>query len=178
MVLQALPLNTKLLYSRAMLLEAQKQLPRAEADLRTILKHEPDNATALNALGYTMADNAHIDDNIERLGEALELIKKAINITPHDPAVIDSLGWVHYRLGNFKESILRLRQAMKAYPDPEIAAHLGEALWAAGDYSQANEVWGEGMQLDPNNSIIADTVERLTGGPLKAPMKTADSDNE
>ena len=176
--LHALPLNTKLLYSRAMLLESQKKLPRAEADLRTILKHEPDNATALNALGYTMADNTPSNSNSPRLTEALDMIQKALNITPQDPAVIDSLGWVHYRLGNFEEAILRLRQAMKAYPDPEIAAHLGEALWAAGYHSKANEVWLEGMQLDPKNSIIADTVTRLTGAPLKAPMKTADSDNE
>ncbi len=176
--LRALPLNTKLLYSRAMLLESQKKLPRAEADLRTIIKYEPDNATALNALGYTLADNTPTNSNSERLAEALEMIEKALNITPHDPAVIDSLGWVHYRLGNLEEAILRLHQAMKAYPDPEIAAHLGEALWAAGDHSKASEIWIEGMQLDPENSIIADTVERLTGAPLPAPMNTADSDNE
>jgi tetratricopeptide (TPR) repeat protein len=176
--LRVLPLNTKLLYSRAMLLESQKKLPRAEADLRTIIKYEPDNATALNALGYTLADNTPVNSNSERLTEALAMIEKALNITPHDPAVIDSLGWVHYRLGNLEEAILRLRQAMKAYPDPEIAAHLGEVLWAAGDHSRANEIWFEGMQLDPENSIIANTVERLTGAPLKAPMKTADSDNE
>lgn len=176
--LRALPLNTKLLYSRAMLLESQKKLPRAEADLRTIIKYEPDNATALNALGYTLADNTPANSNSERLAEALEMIEKALNITPHDPAVIDSLGWVHYRLGNLEEAILRLHQAMKAYPDPEIAAHLGEALWAAGDHSKASEIWIEGMQLDPENSIIADTVERLTGAPLPAPMNTADSDNE
>ena len=176
--LRVLPLNTNLLYSRAMLLESQKKLPRAEADLRTIIKHEPDNATALNALGYTLADNIPANGNSERLAEALKLIEKALNITPNDPAVIDSLGWVHYRLGNFEEAILRLRQAMSAYPDPEIAAHLGEALWAAGDHSQANEIWIEGMQLDPENSIITDTVERLTGTPLIAPIKTADSDNE
>lgn len=67
---------------------------------------------------------------------------------------------------------------MTAYPDPEIAAHLGEVLWAAGDQTSANAAWHEGMQLDPENSIIPDTVERLTGAPLKAPLKTADSDNE
>lgn len=163
--LAALPLNTKLLYSRAMLLESQQQHSRAESDLRTIIKYEPDNATALNALGYTMADNAKSTDTA-RLEEALSLIQSALNITPNDPAVIDSLGWVQFRLGNYEAAVLRLQQAMTAYPDPEIAAHLGEALWALGDTASANAVWQQGMSIDPANSIVPETVERVTGTPL------------
>lgn len=158
--LAALPLNSKILYTRAMLLESQQELERAEQDLRTIIKYEPDNAGALNALGYTLADNT------DRLEEALELIQKALNIKPDDPAIIDSMGWVQYRLGNFEEAVLRLSQAFSAFPDPEIAAHLGEALWAMGDKTQATSIWEQGMALDAENSIIPETVERLTGAPL------------
>lgn len=170
--LKALPLNTKLLYSRAMLLESQGEHARAETDLRTIIKYEPENATALNALGYTMADNAGPDDTAQ-LEEALQLIQSALNITPNDPAVIDSLGWVQFRLGNFEAAVLRLQQAMTAYPDPEIAAHLGEALWALGDTNSANSAWHKGMSVDPTNSIIPETVQRVTGAPLSA----ADTEN-
>lgn len=166
--LDALPLNTKLLYSRAMLLESQQEHSRAETDLRTIIKYEPENATALNALGYTMADNAKPGDT-KALEEALKLIQSALNITPNDPAVIDSLGWVQFRLGNFEAAVLRLQQAMTAYPDPEIAAHLGEALWALGDTNSANAAWQQGMSVDPENSIIPETVQRVTGAPLAAP---------
>src|SRR5690606_24963303 len=121
------PGSTDLLYARAMLFVERGQIEKAEVDLRAIIASEPDNATALNALGYTLADNT------QRYDEALTLINRALQLRPDDPAILDSLGWVSFRLGNLEEAILRLRQAMKLAPDPEIAAHLGEALWANGN---------------------------------------------
>ncbi|TQV84794.1 tetratricopeptide repeat protein [Exilibacterium tricleocarpae] len=153
--LQQNPTSAKLLYARAMINERRDLLDVMERDLRTILKYEPNNATALNALGYTLADRT------TRYEEALELISQALDIRPDDPAIIDSMGWVHYRLGNFDEALLRLREAMKAYPDHEIAAHLGEVLWVLGREQEAREIWREGLRLNPNSEVIPATMQRL-----------------
>ncbi len=149
------PASAKLLYARAMVNEQRDLLDRLESDLRTILKYEPNNATALNALGYTLADRT------DRYEEALELISKALDIRPDDPAIIDSMGWVQYRLGNYEEALLRLREAMKAFPDHEIAAHLGEVLWVMGREQEAREIWQEGLRLNPDSLTITTTIERL-----------------
>jgi len=150
------PTNADLLYSRAMINEQRDLLELTESDLRTIIKYEPNNATALNALGYTLADRTN------RYGEALELIEQALKIKPNDPAIIDSMGWVQYRLGNYEEAIIRLRQALKSFPDPEIAAHLGEVLWANGERDEARSVWQRGLNMETGNpDIIRDTLQRL-----------------
>ena len=153
--LNQLPSSTKLLYARAMINEKRDFIELTEHDLRAILRHEPNNATALNALGYTLADRT------TRYQEALELISQALNITPDDPAVIDSMGWVQYRLGNYEEALLRLREAMKAFPDHEIAAHLGEVLWKSGNRREARATWAEGLKLNPDSEIIPAVIERL-----------------
>ena len=150
------PLNSKLLYSRAMLYQSNQRFKKAEIDLRTLIKYDPENAAALNALGYTLADNT------DRLEEALDLIQQALNITPNDPAIIDSMGWIQYRLGHYEAAVLRLRQAMTSYPDPEIAAHLGEVLWVMGETEEAHKIWQQGLTLDPDNKIISETMKRLT----------------
>lgn len=149
------PSSTKLLYSRAMINEQLDRLDRLETDLKTILQYDPDNATALNALGYTLADRT------DRYPEALQLITKALQLKPEDPAIMDSMGWVQYRMGNYQTAIEYLRQAMKAYPDAEIAAHLGEVLWVSGAQEQARNAWSQGLRLDPDSGIILDTMERL-----------------
>lgn len=156
--------SVQLLYSRAMVNEQLDLIEGLENDLRAILKYDPNNATALNALGYTLADRT------ERFDEALELISQALQLKPDDPAIIDSMGWVQYRLGNYPEAVLRLRQAMKAFPDHEIAAHLGEVLWVSGEQSEAEKVWAEGLKLAPNSRIIPAVINRLK--PQEAPDKT------
>ena len=88
-----------------------------------------------------------------------------IEIEPNNAAIIDSMGWVQFRLGNYEEAILRLREALKALPDPEIAAHLGEVLWTTGDKEQAQQFWSEGLELDPSSDIIPSTIKRLESGP-------------
>lgn len=150
-----LPQSSKLHYARAILYTRLDRIGEAEKDLRTVLSIAPDNAAALNALGYTLVDRT------ERLDEAAGYINRAYELTPDDPAVIDSLGWLQYRRGNIDEALTYLRKAMRAMPDPEIAAHLGEVLWVAEKHDEARKVWQEGLALEPNSPIIRDTLERL-----------------
>ncbi|UCE88222.1 MAG: tetratricopeptide repeat protein [Pseudomonadota bacterium] len=154
--LRDMPDNSQLLYARALAAEKLDRLDIAEQDLRHILKSDPDNAQALNALGYTLADRS------DRLQEALGYIERAHNLRPNDPAVIDSLGWVHYRLGNYEKALLHLRRAFELLKDPEIAAHLGEVLWVTGDHPGAREVWDKGAQSSPGDEILQDVIQRFT----------------
>jgi tetratricopeptide (TPR) repeat protein len=147
--------SSSLLYARAMANEQQDLIDLTEEDLRTILHYDTTNATALNALGYTLADRT------ERFDEAFELISEAFALQPNDPAIIDSMGWVHYRLGNYQEAITHLREAMNAFPDHEIAAHLGEVLWVVGEKKEAEEIWQEGLRINPESDIIPGVIERL-----------------
>ncbi|MBP8263374.1 MAG: tetratricopeptide repeat protein, partial [Pseudomonas sp.] len=112
---------------------------------------------ALNALGYTLADRT------ERYDEALQLIELAHQINPQDPAILDSLGWVHYRLGNLQQAEQYLRQAFAAFPDHEVAAHLGEVLWLRGKQREARQVWRQALDAQPDSTILRETLLRLTG---------------
>lgn len=147
--------NVDLRYSRAMVAEKLGNYPQLEQDLTFIINAEPENATALNALGYTLADRA------QRLEEALKLIQRARELAPEDPAILDSLGWVYFRLGKLQEALNNLRQAYNLMPDPEIAAHLGEVLWQQGMFKEARNIWEEALSKQPNNLIIKRTMERL-----------------
>lgn len=109
-----------------MLAEKRNDLAQMEKDLRFVIAREPDNAMALNALGYTLADRT------TRYTEARELILKAHKLNPDDPAILDSMGWINYRQGKLADAERYLRQALQRYPDHEVAAHLGEVLWAQG----------------------------------------------
>lgn len=151
------PDDLNLLYTRAMLAEKRDDLSQMEKDLRSIIRREPENAMALNALGYTLADRT------TRYAEAKQLIEKAHLINPEDPAVLDSLGWVNYRLGNLDEAERLLRQALQRFPDHEVAAHLGEVLWANGKRREARQVWAKAFEAQPDSPILRKTVLRLTG---------------
>ncbi len=148
--------DADLLYARAMAAEKTGNLELLEADLRTILKHEPDHAQALNALGYTLADAT------DRHAEAYELIKKALDLRPADFYILDSMGWVLYRLGRLDEAIDYLRKALNIRKDPEIAAHLGEVLWVRGEREQAKEVWEAALQQTPEDTRLLDVIERFS----------------
>ncbi|MFA5677398.1 MAG: tetratricopeptide repeat protein [Pseudomonas sp.] len=148
-------LNTNLLYTRAILSERLGDPAAAEADLRSILQREPDNSMALNALGYTLADRN------ERLDEALLLIERAHKLKPEDPAILDSLGWVHYRLGNLELAEELLSRAFAAFPDAEVGAHLGEVLWQQGKQREARQVWDDAAEGADDTSLIDATRERL-----------------
>jgi len=153
--LQQAPDNTDLLYARALTAESLDMPQQAESDLKAVLQLEPKNANALNALGYTLADRN------ERLEEARGYIQKAVELLPDDPAVLDSLGWVHYRLGEYPAAIKWLSRAFELLPDAEIAAHLGEVLWVSGDTEKAREIWQKAQQLDGNQSVLRDTIQRF-----------------
>ena len=155
--LKQYPDDLNLLYSRAMLAEKRNDLEQMERDLRAIIQREPDNAMALNALGYTLSDRT------TRYAEAKALIQQAYDLSPDDPAVLDSLGWVNYRLGNLDEAERLLRQALERFPDQEVAAHLGEVLWANGKQREAKKIWGTFLKENPDSPILRKTILRLTG---------------
>ncbi|MFK8397817.1 tetratricopeptide repeat protein [Pseudomonas sp. BGr12] len=155
--LKQFPDDLNLLYTRSMLAEKRNDLAQMEQDLRLIIQREPDNAMALNALGYTLADRT------TRYSEARDLIQKAHSLNPDDPAILDSLGWVNYRLGNLSEAETYLRKALERFPDHEVAAHLGEVLWAQGKQSEARKVWAAALQSQPDSAVLRDTMLRLTG---------------
>ncbi len=149
------PENNDLLYARALLAERLNKVDILEHDLRDILKREPDNALALNALGYTLADRSL------RLDEALDLIKRALVQLPNDPAVLDSMGWVQFRLGHNSEALKYLRQAYELNDDGEIAAHLIEVLWASGDKAAAHKLGQQALKADPDNKSLKGVLKRI-----------------
>jgi tetratricopeptide (TPR) repeat protein len=153
--LKVLPDERRLLYGRALLYEELDRIPECEADLRRMVELAPDDADALNALGYTLADRT------DRHEEAFALIEKALKAKPDEPAIIDSMGWVQYRRGKLDEALVHLKRAFELQPDAEIAAHLGEVLWASGQREAARATWAKGRELDPENEVLAETVQRL-----------------
>ena len=153
--LEIVPGNSDLLYARALVAERLGRIDQLEADLRFILKAEPDNAHALNALGFTLADQT------DRYEEAYGYLKRAIEIMPDDPAIIDSLGWVQYRLGNYEESVRLLRKALSRFDDPEIAAHLGEVLWVSGNQQEARGIWQKALEKSPDDPVLLKVMQRF-----------------
>jgi len=152
--LAAYPDENALLYARALAWERRDDVPRAEADLRKILVTEPENVAALNALGYTLADRT------PRYQEALELIDRARVAEPDNAAIVDSYGWVLYRLGRNEEALVQLRRAWTLAKDPEIAAHVGEVLWVLGRKDEARRFFDEARKLDPENRALQRVIEK------------------
>ncbi len=153
--LSEFPNNPNLLYSRAMLADKMGSLELMESDLRAILEQNPLSALALNALGYTLANRTN------RYQEALELIQQAIAIEPNDPAIIDSLGWVYYKMGDLSTALQHLQKAYNLLKDHEIAAHLSEVLWKSGYPDQAKRIWQDALEQNPDSVILKETMERL-----------------
>ena len=151
------PDNIEMLYFRAMTGQRFDRLDILERDLRAVIRLDPKNSDALNALGYTLTDQ------LGRHEEALDMISRAIEIKPNEPAFIDSMGWVQFRLNNLDEAILYLRRALKLFTNDEVAAHLGEALWSAGDKIEASKVWLKALDLAPDSKILKEVIERLNG---------------
>ena len=149
--------NPELLYDYALLAESQKKMAEMENTLRLVIELSPDNQHAYNALGYSYADR-----NI-RLDEALSLIEKALKLAPDDPFILDSFGWVKFRLAKLDEAEQALRRAYQLRPDPEIAIHLGEVLWSAGKKDEARQFWREVNNKYPENETLKSTLARLNG---------------
>jgi len=126
-----------------------------EADIKLILKTEPNNAHALNALGFTLADQT------DRYEEAYAYIKRAIEINPDDAAIIDSWGWIHYRMGDYDKAIALLRTALSRFDDAEIASHLGEVLWVSGNQEEARRIWQKALKKSPDAPALQGVMQRF-----------------
>jgi tetratricopeptide (TPR) repeat protein len=149
------PESSDLLYARGLLAADLGKVEQAERDLRAVLDLAPDDTDALNALGYTLADQT------DRLEEAYAYISRAYSQAPDSAAILDSMGWVLYRLGKPEEALTYLRKAAKKLQDGEIAAHLGEVLWALGRREEARKVWREAQKFAPDNPTLKQTIERF-----------------
>lgn len=150
-----LPNTPELVYDFAMAAERVQQLDVMERELRKLIQLKPDFAQAYNALGYTLADR-----NI-KLEEAHKLIEKALALSPNDHFILDSMGWVEYRLGKLDKAADYLRQAYTAQTDPEIAAHLGEVLWQLGKHDEALQTWDEALRAHPENEVLINTTKKF-----------------
>lgn len=153
--LEKLPNHPELLYEAAMLAGMLGEHDAFEQMMRKVIQVKPDHAQAYNALGYDMLDRN------ERLQEGMSLVEKASQLAPEDAAIIDSVGWGHYRLGNLSKSLEFLRRAYSANPDPEIAAHLGEVLWMKSEKEQAKKIWNDALKLNPDNTALQEVMKKF-----------------
>lgn len=142
-------------FDYAMLAEKMGNLLLMEQLLKEAIKLKPDYAYAYNALGYSYADR-----NI-KLDDAKKYIEIALSISPNNHYILDSMGWLHYRLGNIEIALQFIEKAYKIQKDPEIAAHLGEILWKMGKLKQAEKIWEESIKTYPSNTVLLETFERL-----------------
>ena len=154
-VIQKQPENVELLYFRAMTGQSLGRLDVLEQDLLRVIEIDPGNADAMNALGYTLADQT------DRHDEALVLIERALEIKPNEAAFIDSLGWVQYRLENYKDAVTNLRKALLLFDNDEVAAHLGEVLWVSGEQQEARNVWQKALDARPDSDILKRVIKRF-----------------
>ncbi|MEI8384393.1 MAG: tetratricopeptide repeat protein [Nitrosomonadaceae bacterium] len=153
--LEKLPNYPELLYEHALAADKIGKPEILERDLRKLIRLKPDHAHAYNALGYSFVEHNR------RLTEALELIERASTLSPNDPYIMDSLGWVHYRMGDLHQGTDYLRRAFMVYPDPEIGAHLGEVLWAQDLKDEAREIWNSSLKSGPDNEALLKTIKKF-----------------
>ena len=149
------PENIALLYYRGMTGQQLGRMDILERDLSQVLRIHPEHADAMNALGYTLADQT------DRFGEALALISKALELRPDEPAFIDSMGWVLFRLGRLDEAREQLERAYELFPNDEVASHLGEVLWMMGEKREAKKVWRQAKERAPNSPYLDDVYQRF-----------------
>lgn len=156
------PDTPDLLYDHAMAAEKVNRIDVLESNLRRVIEMRPTHAHAYNALGYSLADR-----NL-RLPEARKLIETAHKLAPEDPFILDSLGWVLHRQGSNEEALAHLQRAYELRPDGEIAAHLGEVLWALGRQDEARKLWVEALRDHAKNEVLQGTVKRLAPAILQS----------
>lgn len=155
LALRQQPDDARLLYTRALVAVELGRIEVAETDLRKVLSQEPQNAAALNALGYTLADRT------DRFDEAEQYIRAAFALQPEEASIIDSMGWVAFRQGRLEEAVVFLTEAFERDRNAEIAAHLGEVLWTLGREQEAQAVWLQGRQIDAENRVLKETLRRI-----------------
>lgn len=152
--LKQYPDHSDLLYDHALMAEGVGQFELAEQGLRRLIALKPTHAHAYNALGYTLADR------LNRPLEAIALLEKALELSPGDSYILDSLGWAHFKAGHLDEALRLLREAYVSLPDQEVAGHLGEALWAKGLHAEARNVWQDALKSAPENALLRNALER------------------
>jgi tetratricopeptide (TPR) repeat protein len=135
--------------------EKMDNIDQAIKDFETIVKNDPKNPDALNALGYTLVDMT------TRIEEGKNLIERALSLKPDEPAIMDSLGWAYYRLGQHEKARNYLERAFNKMNDPEIAAHLGEVLWVMGEQDEARKVWESALSNTPKDEVLLNVIERF-----------------
>ena len=150
-----MPDSSELIYDLAMSAERVNQFTVLETQLRTLIKIKPSFAQAYNALGYSFADR-----NI-KLEEANKLISKALELSPGDHYILDSMGWVQYKLGNLEKAFEYLNKAYNLQNDSEIAAHLGEVLWKQGKQNEASKLWEDALKTSPENGVLVKTIKKF-----------------
>ena len=155
--LEEYPNNTTLLIAKSYTAAELHQIDLVESVVQALLAQQPDNALALNALGYTLIDQT------DRVEEGTHYIEKALEIKPNDPYILDSMGWAHFKLGNYKQAAKLLEIALLRRDDPVMAAHLGEVYWVQGRTQKARQIWNRALKKAPDSEILIETVERLTG---------------
>ncbi|MDG2090594.1 MAG: tetratricopeptide repeat protein [Gammaproteobacteria bacterium] len=149
------PNDTQLIQLRTIVSQELDDFALLELDLRSLMRLEPNNPSPFNTLGY------YLTDQTNRFNEAKDLIDRAVEISPNDPAIIDSLGWVQFKLGMYDEAKINLERAFELFPDHEVAAHLGEVLWIMGNREAAREVWQDALETQPESEFILNTMQRL-----------------
>ena len=153
--LEKLPNHPDLLYDRAMAAEKIDRLDVMEAALRKLIQVKPDHAHAYNALGYTLADRTN------RYEEAKTLLEQALKLAPEDPFILDSMGWLYFRMKDYDQAIAHLRRALVLRADPEIAAHLGEVLWVKGERAEAEQVWAGALKNNPEHETLIGVINKF-----------------
>jgi tetratricopeptide (TPR) repeat protein len=152
---ERMPDTVEIKYELAMMYERDERLNDTERLLREVIALDPGHAHSYNALGYSLADRN------QRLPEALKLITRALEIAPNDPFIMDSMGWIKFRLGDYVTAVQYLEKAYRVRPEADIAAHLGEALWMLGQRDAAIEIWKKAVAKEADNATLQETIKRL-----------------
>jgi tetratricopeptide (TPR) repeat protein len=152
---ERMPDTVEIKYELAMMYERNERLNDTERLLREVIALDPGHAHSYNALGYSLADRN------QRLPEALKLITRALEIAPNDPFIMDSMGWIKFRLGDYVTAVQYLEKAYRVRPEVDIAAHLGEALWMLGQRDAAIEIWKKALAKEADNATLQETIKRL-----------------
>ena len=154
--LEQYPKNRSLLLARSYTASELNMISLVESDIHALLAQDPDHVLALNALGYILADQT------DRYDEALEFIEQALENRPHDPYILDSMGWIQYKLGNFADAVKFLKLAIEGRDDPVMAAHLGEVYWMQGKPRLARKTWDNALKKTPDSKILIETIKKFT----------------
>lgn len=165
LALERYPDHPGIRYQIALIQEKAGLSRESVRNLERLLKDRPEDASLLNALGYSLADRS------QKLPRAETLIRKALAVSPDNPAFLDSLGWVRFRRGDLAGALPHLERAYRIFPDPEIASHWGELLWVSGRQSEARALWARSLARSPDSKPLRATIERLTGAKMDAPEK-------